>query len=249
MEGIESLWFYPIALLVALITGVGKSGFGMAGGLSVPLLALVMPPAKGAAIMLPLLLVTDFASVIAYRKDWDRANMRILLPAGLVGTAIGWVTFRLLDENSLRILLGLIAVGFVLNVVLRRPAANSGVSRAKGYFWGTVSGATSFVAQAGGPPLWVYLLPQRLDKRLHAGTTVMFFAALNVAKIFPYWSLGLLTVGNLTVSALMIPIGLVGIGLGVWAQRTLSTAWFFRVSYTLLLITGVQLLYQGMHGR
>jgi len=246
MEGIDNAWFYPLAVFVALTTGMGKSGFGMAGGLSVPLLALVIPPAKGAAIMLPLLLVTDCASVYSYRKDWDRRNMRILLPAGLLGTAIGWLIFRVLDENALRIVLGLIAVGFVLNTVLRRQAANAKASPAKGYFWGAVSGVTSFVAQAGGPPLWVYLLPQRLEKRLHAGTTVMFFAAMNVAKIFPYWSLGLLTAGNLAASAAMIPPGLAGIAMGIWMQRRLSTLWFFRVTYTLLFLTGLQLLVQGV---
>jgi uncharacterized membrane protein YfcA len=246
VDGIENFWFYPLALFVALVTGIGKSGFGMAGGLSVPLLALVISPAKGAAIMLPLLLVTDCASVYAYRKDWDRTNMRILLPAGLAGTAVGWLIFRVLDENALRIVLGLIAVGFVLHTLFRRQVARAGASPAKGYFWGLISGVTSFVAQAGGPPLWVYLLPQRLDKRRHAGTTVMFFAALNVAKIVPYWSLGLLTAGNLAASALMIPLGLVGIALGVWLQRRISTVLFFRVSYTLLFFIGVQLLVQGI---
>ena len=249
MTGIESAWFYPIAFFVALITGIGKSGFGMAGGLSVPLLALVISPADGAAIMLPLLLMTDCASVWAYRKDWDRKNMRILIPAGLLGTALGWLIFRMLDESALRIFLGLIAVGFVLNTVLRPQASVSKASRAKGYFWGAVSGVTSFVAQAGGPPLWVYLLPLRLTKRLHAGTTVMFFAALNFAKIIPYWLLGLMTVGNLTASAMMMPVGLVGIPLGMWMQHRMSTKWFFRVSYTLLLVVGVQLLYQGLRGK
>ncbi len=248
MEGLANPWFYPLALFVALTTGIGKSGFGMAGGLSVPLLALVIPPAQGAAIMLPLLLVTDLASVYAYRRDWDRLNMKILLPAGLLGTALGWLIFRLLDENALRVVLGIIAVGFVLNTVLRRPAAAAKPSAAKGFFWGGVSGVTSFVAQAGGPPLWVYLLPLRLEKRLHAGTTVMFFAALNIAKIFPYWSLGLLTRGSLTASAAMIPPGLAGIALGVWMQRRMSTLWFFRVTYALLFLVGLQLLVQGLRG-
>ncbi len=248
MEGIANPWFYPLALFVALTTGVGKSGFGMAGGLSVPLLALVISPAQGAAIMLPLLLVTDAASVYAYRRDWDRSLMRVLLPAGLLGTALGWLVFRLLDENSLRVVLGLIAVGFVLNTVLRRSVAAAKPSAKKGFFWAAASGLTSFVAQAGGPPLWVYLLPLRLEKRLHAGTTVMFFAALNVAKIYPYWSLGLITRGSLTASLAMILPGLAGIALGVWMQRRMSTLWFFRVTYTLLFLVGLQLLVQGLRG-
>src|SRR6185503_341336 len=110
----ESSWFWPIAIFVATLTGLGKSGFGMAGGLSVPLMSLVM---------LPLLLVTDAASVWVYRRDWDRANMRVLVPAGMVGIGIGWLTFSLLNDDALRILLGCIAVGFVLNTVLRRNLA------------------------------------------------------------------------------------------------------------------------------
>ena len=76
----------------------------------------------------------------------------------------------------------------------------------------------------------------------------MFFAVLNVAKIFPYWSLGLLTPGSLTTSAAMIPPGLAGIALGIWMQRRMSTLWFFRVTYTLLFLVGLQLLVQGLRG-
>jgi uncharacterized membrane protein YfcA len=238
--------FWPIAIFVATLTGLGKSGFGMAGGLSVPLLSLVMPPAQAAAVMLPLLLVTDAASVYAYRKDWDRANMRVLLPAGFVGIGIGWLIFRLLNDDALRIVLGCIAIGFVLNSVLRRNVATASVSRAKGYFWGTISGITTFIAQAGGPPILVYLLPQRLDKRIYAGTVVMFFAAMNYAKIVPYWSLGLFSRGNFSMSMIVIPFGLAGIPLGIWLQNRMSNTVFFRITTALLFLAGCQLLYQGL---
>src|SRR3954469_13121944 len=239
-------WFWPIALFVATLTGLGKSGFGMAGGLSVPLLSLVMPPAQAAAIMLPLLLVTDAASVWAYRHSWDRENMKVLVPAGMVGIGIGWLTFRLLNDDALRILLGCIAVGFVLNSVLRRNVATTKVSKAKGYFWGTIAGVTTFVAQAEGPPILVYLLPQRLEKRLYAGTVVVFFAVMNYAKIVPYWQLGLFSSGNLTVSGLIIPFGLIGIPLGIWLQNRMSNMLFFRITTVLLFLVGLHLLYQGV---
>jgi uncharacterized protein len=248
VEVLDNVWFFPIAIFAVLLTGMGKSGFGMAGGLSVPLLALVMPVPQAAAVMLPLLLFSDAASVWAYRRDWDRENMKIILPAGLAGTAVGWATFHYLDENALRVVLGVIALGFVANTLLRRHVPTRQPSKVKGYFWSIISGLTSFVAQAGGPPLWVYLLPQRLEKRLQAGTTIIFFAVLNVSKIFPYFSLGLLTAANLTIAAALLPVALVGIVLGIWVQRHLSTVWFFRVCYALLLIAGVQLLYQGLAG-
>ena len=241
-----SVWLWPIAIFVATLTGLGKSGFGMAGGLSVPLLSLVMPPAQAAATMLPLLLVTDLASVYAYRRDWDPVNMKILLPAGMLGIGIGWLIFRLLNDDALRIVLGCIAIGFVLNTVLRRNMAAARVSRAKGWFWGTVSGVTTFVAQAGGPPILVYLLPQRLDKRIHSGTLVLFFAFMNYAKIVPYWSLGLFSSGSLSMSMIVIPFGLLGIPLGMWAQNRMSNTMFYRVTSVLLFFAGLQLLYQGL---
>jgi uncharacterized membrane protein YfcA len=241
-----SVWLWPIAIFVATLTGLGKSGFGMAGGLSVPLLSLVMPPAQAAATMLPLLLVTDLASVYAYRRDWDPVNMKILLPAGMLGIGIGWLIFRLLNDDALRIVLGCIAIGFVLNTVLRRNMAAAKVSRAKGWFWGTVSGVTTFVAQAGGPPILVYLLPQRLDKRIHSGTLVLFFAFMNYAKIVPYWSLGLFSSGSLSMSLVVIPFGLLGIPLGMWAQNKMSNTMFYRVTSVLLFFAGLQLLYQGL---
>ncbi|MCC6474170.1 MAG: sulfite exporter TauE/SafE family protein [Burkholderiales bacterium] len=225
---------------------MGKAGFGMAGGVTVPLLALVIPPAQGAAIMLPILLVSDAASVYAYRRDWDRANMRILLPAGLAGTGIGWATFSALNDNALRIILGLIALGFVASSLARRDVPDAKPSRRKGWFWGTVSGVTSFIAQSGGAPLWIYLLPQRLEKRLQAGTTVMFFAALNVAKIVPYWSLDLLSFTNVSASLALTPVALLGIVIGVWLQNRMSEKLFLQVSYLILLLTGIQLLYDGI---
>jgi uncharacterized membrane protein YfcA len=242
----SSAWFWPIALFVATLTGLGKSGFGMAGGLSVPLLSLVMPPAQAAAVMLPLLLVTDAASVWAYRRSWDRENMKVLLPAGMVGIGIGWLTFSLMNDDALRIVLGCIAVGFVLNSVLRRNVATTKVSRRKGYFWGTIAGITTFIAQAGGPPILVYLLPQRLEKRLYAGTVVVFFAVMNYAKIIPYWMLGLFTAGNLTVSTAIIPFGLLGIPLGIWLQNRMSNTIFFRITTALLFLVGLHLLYLGI---
>ena len=35
------------------------------------------------------------------------------------------------------------------------------------------------------PPLGVFLLPQRLDKSVFVGTTVIFFLIVNYAKLIP----------------------------------------------------------------
>lgn len=245
LEFISDPWFYAVAIPTMLLVGISKGGLGLAGGLSVPLLSLVVSPFQAAAIMLPILIVMDLSAFIAYRRTWDRAQMRVILPAGLVGIVIGSLVFKLLNEDWIRILIGVIAVGFVLHSLRRHTAARR-ANKAKGYFWGGVAGFTSFVAHAGAPPLSIYLLPQRLDPAVLVGTSVMFFTVVNIMKLIPYSALGLLHVQNLSTSLMLAPLGAVGIALGIWLRTRISTTLFYRLSYGLLLLTGSKLIYDGV---
>jgi len=67
-----------------------------------------------------------------------------------------------------------------------------------------------------------------------------------VSKIFPYFTLGWLTSANLTLAGALLPIALVGLFIGIKVQRRLSQEWFMRICYTLLLLVGCQLLYEGL---
>ncbi len=211
-------------------------------------MALVIPPPAAAAIMLPVLCVMDLAGIRAYLWRWDLRVLRIIVPAGLVGCGLGWLTFRQLNDNWIRILVGAVALGFLAWSVFPRkfPARKPG--DAAGWFWTTISGFTSFITHSGGPPLMVYLLPQRLDKVVFVATSLVYFAAMNYAKILPYLWLGLFDARNLGTSAVLIPAGIAGIYLGVWLQRRMDPRWFYRIIYALLFVTGSKLLYDGVIG-
>jgi uncharacterized protein len=246
---IDNPWFFAAALPAVFINGVSKGGFGSGLGIvSVPLIALTVPVTEAAAIMLPILCVMDLAALWAYRDSWDRENMKIMLPAGLVGLVLGALTFRYINEAGLKLVLGTVAVGFVLyhwsNAA--RQLEQTPPSRLKGYIWCSVSGYTSTIAHAGGPPMSIYLLPQRLDKALLAGTAVVFFAVMNYVKLVPYFWLGLFDLRNLIASAALAPIGVLGILLGVWVRKRMSEALFYRLCYGFLLATGGKLLYDGI---
>ena len=74
---------------------------------------------------------------------------------------------------------------------------------AKGVFWGAVSGFTSFVSHAGGPPYQIYVTPLRLAPRIFAGTMVVFFFIVNALKLVPYFFLGQFARANLLTSAVL----------------------------------------------
>jgi uncharacterized membrane protein YfcA len=247
-ELLTNPWFYAAAIPAVLLTGISKGGLGFAGGLSVPLLSLAISPVQAAAIMLPILVCTDFVGVYAYRKDWDRRNMAILMPAGVLGIVIGWVTFRYLADDWIRLLLGLISCSFVAYNVLGKMPPPAQPNRLKGYVCGTASGFTSFVAHAGGPPLSIYLLPQRLDTARYVGTTIIYFSVINALKVVPYFQLGLFDLSNLWTAVVLLPLAIVGVLLGLALRKRIGAKWFYRTAWTLLFVVGAKLLYDGARG-
>jgi len=107
---------------------------------------------------------------------------------------------------------------------------------------GTIAGFTSTLAHAGGPPIAIYLLPQKLSPSLYVGTAVIFFAIVNAVKLLPYWSLGMLKVGNIATIAMLAPLTYVGVKLGLYLNNRFSQKWFDRVVYGVLFLSGLQLL-------
>src|SRR5918994_3492124 len=112
--------FYLAAIPAVLLFGISKGGFG--GGLgvmAVPLVALVVSPVQAAAILLPILCVMDLVSLWAYRGRWVLPELRLLLPASLVGIGIGTWMFGVMSPAVIRLMLGVIAIAFTLHHWLR----------------------------------------------------------------------------------------------------------------------------------
>jgi uncharacterized protein len=241
-------WFYAAAIPALLISGISKGGFaGGLGILAVPLMSLAAPPAQVAGITLPVLVLMDAVGVWAYRKTFDRANLLLLLPAALLGNLLGSLTFHWFDDRLLSAMVGTIAVVFALDTWLRRGmnAEPQPRSLVKGTFWGTVSGFTSFISHAGAPPLNVYLLPQRLEKTVYTGTTVLFFAFTNLTKLPSYFALGQLSQGNLLTALALSPCAPIGMYLGIWLHGRVNPAWFFRIVYVAVFVSGLKLLWDA----
>jgi len=241
--------FYIFAAAAVIIVGISKSGFGSGlGMLGVPLMALVIPPTQAAAIMLPLLCVMDIFNVLHYRSRFDRTNLVILVPAGLLGILLGTFTFGYLSDANVRILIGVISILFVGNFLFgkRNGAKQAGSSRIKGSIWGTIAGFVSYGVHAGGPPVNIYLLPQKLNKTIFVGTTVTFFAIVNYVKLIPYALLGQLNGENLLTSLILAPLVPVGVWLGIKLHDRVNEKLFYNLAYFFLLATGVKLLYEGL---
>jgi uncharacterized membrane protein YfcA len=241
--------FLLAAVPAVLVAAVSKGGLG--GGLgivSVPLMALVIPPAQAAAIMLPLLCLMDLIGLRAYRASWDRRILRVMLPGALLGVLLGSLGFGYLDESVVRLLLGVIAAAFAGNYFVghhaRRPARSH--RPLLGGFWGMVAGFTSTLAHAGGPPANFYLLPLRLDKTIFVGTTIVFFAVTNFVKLLPYLLLGLFGREVLLAVLALAPVAAAGMLLGVWLHARITERLLYGACHLFVLLTGLKLIHDGL---
>ena len=248
------LAFYAAATTAVVLVGLAKGGFGGALALiGVPILALVVSPVKAAAIMLPILIVMDIASLWAWRHYNDMRTLKYLVPGSVVGLSIGWITAAWLDDALIQLLLGCVAVIFVARMVYQqffapkevrgKPAPHNPV---KGTFWGTVAGFTSFVSHAGGPPFQIYTVPLKLDPKLFAGTSARFFAIMNALKLGPYFALGQFDTSNLATSAVLLPLAPLATLAGAWIVKRMSPKIFYPFMYVLIVLTGLKLVADGL---
>lgn len=250
---IPDIEFFLAAIPAVMLVGLSKGGLGGAFALvGVPMLALVVPPVQAAAIFLPILIVMDGAALWAWRHHNDRRTLMILLPGAIAGIAIGWATSAYLSPNILRVVLGLITFVFVARYLFetygprRAEVPPKPHSRPRATFWSLLSGYSSFVAHAGGPPFQVYVLPLKLDPRSYTGCSTRFFAIMNAVKLIPYFALGELDTTNLTLSAFLLPLAVVSTMLGAFVVKRMRPAAFYPLMYGMAFIAGAKLLWDGL---
>ncbi len=246
----EGLAFWVAAVIASLLVGMSKGGLPIVGILSVPVLALVISPVAAASLLLPVYVVSDMFGLWAYRREFDWRILAIMVPATTAGVTLGYATARVVPEDFVTLLVGVIGVSFALNLLLRpkvegppRPARV-----APGLFWGVVTGFVSFVSHSGGPPYQVYTLPLGLRKAVFAGTSTILFAYVNAIKLIPYYLLGQFSAENLHVALLLMPGSALAVFAGVRMVKLLPEALFFRLVIWALLAVSVKLIWDGARG-
>ncbi len=250
---ISNPWFYAAAIPAVLIAGISKGGFGAGlGVLGVPLMALVVSPVQAAAVMLPILCTMDIVGIWAYWRKWDARTLILLGCAATVGIGIGALTFHAMQPWMIRLMVGVIALGFAGDFWIKRwrgrVQATGRPHWTSGAFWGAVSGFTSFTAHAGGPPVNVYLLRAGLAKTTYQATTIAFFTLVNYVKLGPYFALDLFSGENVTTSLILLPLAVVAMRAGVWLHHKVPQELFFKACYAFLIVTGGKLVFDGLRG-
>jgi uncharacterized membrane protein YfcA len=248
LELITDPWFYAAAVPAVLLMGLSKSGFASGfGSVATPLMALGISVPQAAAIMLPLLFIMDAMGIKLMFRQRDQALIRLLLPAGLLGTLLGTLLFGVLSPKTVAAVVGGLTLLFLAQRLLFPPRPDSAPPpRWLGAGLAVASGFTSFVAHAGSPPISAYVLPLRLAPVVFSATMATFFAAINLSKWIPYAWLGLIDWRNMATALVLAPLAPLGVWLGVKITPYVRPVVFYRIAYAGMFLTGAKLLWDGL---
>jgi uncharacterized membrane protein YfcA len=243
--------FFALAIPAVLFAGISKGGFGSGAAFAAtPLLALILEPAQAVGLMLPLLMLMDVAGLRSYWRQWSAVHARQLMIGMLPGIAAGWLFFRVVNADGIRLVVGAIALGFVAFQLARATGllriGQAFATSAWGLFWGSVAGFTSFVSHAGGPPAAMYLLGAHLDKTRYQASTIVAFWWCNLLKFPPYLALGMFSADSARANLLLSPVAILGVVIGVRAHHLLKDRVFFGITYVLLTVTGAKLVFDAV---
>ncbi len=69
---------------------------------------------------------------------------------------------------------------------------------------------------------------------------------VNLIKLPPYLALGMFTAESARANLVLAPVAVAGVFLGVWAHHLIEQKTFFRLTYALLLVTGIKLIWDAL---
>jgi uncharacterized membrane protein YfcA len=240
--------FFATAAFAVTFAGISKGGFGSGAAFAAgAILATIIDPGQAIGIMLPLLMLMDVTSLKPYWRKWLPRESWLMVIGALPGVALGAWLYTRVDADVFRFLIGAIALLFVIWQWGRAAGwittAERSLPDSFGLIAGMTAGFTSFISHAGGPPAAVYLLSKKPTKTEFQASTVIIFWAINLAKAVPYTFLGLFTLETLRLDILLSPFAILGVYIGVKGHNWLPEKWFFALTYTLLVVTGVRLIW------
>jgi uncharacterized membrane protein YfcA len=241
-------FFFAMAIPAVVFAGMSKGGFGAAVSFAAtPFLTLILTPGQAIGLMLPLLIVMDVTAMRIYWGKWDLKVALRFIYGAVLGIVVAGLIYRYANPDIFRLLIGLMAIGFVAFQAAKARGWIKAPEREMGpvesAVWGSIGGFTSFVSHAGGPPASIYLLSQNLDKVTYQATSVLMFFSINMLKVIPYALLGIFSAETFKADILLIPASIVGVLIGVYLHKRISEAHFFAITYVFLLITGAKLVF------
>ncbi|MDN5604063.1 MAG: sulfite exporter TauE/SafE family protein [Kocuria sp.] len=234
--------------LAAALVGFSKTALPGINTLAVAIFAAVLPAKPSTGALLVLLLVGDAFALWTYRRHADWPTLVRMIPAVLIGLAIGGVFLAFAGDAVVQRVIGillLMLMGLTLwqrrkKVRITDDPVSASWAAATGY--GSLGGFTTMVANAGGPVMSMYFLAARFPVNAFLGTAAWFFATMNVLKLPVSIGLGLITSHTLLMDLILVPGVVAGALFGRWAAQKIQQKTFDLAVIVVTVLGAVYLL-------
>ena len=230
---------FIIALGVALLLGIAKSGIKGLAVLIVTGLALVYGAKESTGILMPLLICGDILAVVYYKSHVKWVYLIKLLPWMVLGVLVGVVLGKDLPEDIFKSGMAIIILISVIMMYYWERNKNRKIPNHWSFaaLMGIMAGFTTMVGNLAGAFSNIYFLAIRLPKNEFIGTAAWLFFIINLFKVpFHVWSWGTINMTSVQISLSLIPGVLIGFGFGVFMVKKINNDKYRQL---ILLLTGL----------
>ncbi len=236
-----------IVLVGSLLQRVSGMGLGLVAG---PVLALTMGPVEGILVVNVLAFLNAAATTVTVREYVDWKKFSLIASVLVLGAVPGALLVREFSPALLQALVGallLLALGattfgqkFIPQVTGNIPAVAAGI----------VGGFMNTLAGIAGPAITVYAQASRWAQQSFAATLQPIFM---VAGGLSFGIKILMGAGDLSETNWLVwPVGIVGMGIGLWLgvrlSKKVSRARARQLALLLATAGGVTALVRGISG-
>lgn len=241
--------FWAMTFAAALFTGLSKSGFGPFGLFAILLMAEIMPARESTGVVLPLLIFADLLAVRSFHAHTSWKDLRLLLPATLIGIIFGWWIMPKIPDAFFGHTLGWIILALIGVIILQRvrPQLLTAVTDHPllGFLCGWGAGTTTMLANAAGPITAFYFLSQRYSKMVMVGTGAWFYLTVNLAKVPFSWQLGLLNGPSLLLDLWLLPGVVFGFLMGRYFLSKIPQKLFEWILIAMATLAAFRMILKG----
>ena len=225
---------FLVIMLSGFIQGTTSFGFSL---IALPLLGIML----SLKLVVPLLVIFSLFmnSIILYnlRSHVDLKRILILIGSSIIATPIGAYLLISIDENVLKLFVGIIVV---LSAIIFKLGFNIQVKNEKLAFIpvGIISGLLNGSVSLSGPPIILFLTNQKTEKQVFRATLTSFFWILNIATVIVFFYNGLINLEVLNLSIKLIPALIIGLFFGIKLGDRIQEKTFQNATIILLFCMG-----------
>lgn len=241
IEGVflATIVLFSIIVLIASILQT-STGFGFSI-MATPFLLLLFEPREAIQINLILSLVISISLIMKIKKDIDMEILKRFIVGSLVGLPVGISVFLMMDMTVLKLGVSVLILVLTLLLILK---FRIGQTPMRDLVVGGFSGAFTTSIGMPGPPILLYFSGTDTTKEKLRGTTLAFYLWIYLASLLVQVFFAGTSKEIWVSSAMALPMVIIGLFMGQFLFKWISQVLFRKLTYVLLLFTGIYLFVQ-----